>query len=357
MLLITMFCVYFIFFTKLILIQKYPRYSTYIGFLISMINSIQIKLLNYTYRTIANSLNNWENYQKDFLSQNSLAVKIILFDIINNYFSIFYIAFFKRTNFLGKPIEECIGYDGNDSCFEEIRIHLQTNHMMNFLFDLIEIGIPFLKQRARKLILKKNINKEIIIHNLEHQMISDSYDNIMFEYSKLIIHLGYVIFFSVASPLTPILVFFLIYFERICDTYKIFYLQRVSFIGMSIGLEIFNTIIHSFIYLGYFINVGLIVFGDSYFLPDISFEIKLIIFISGVILLNILCNVINWNILPNWFFHLDEIKELYQKKYFLRGRNNLPHFTLLEKIFPESMNDESKDISIQENEIKTDKIN
>ena len=179
----------------------------------------------------------------------------------------------------------------------------------------------------------------------------------MFEYGKLIIHLGYVIFFSVASPLTPILVFFLIYFERICDTYKIFYLQRVSFIGMSIGLEIFNNIIHSFIYLGYFINVGLIVFGDSYFLPDISFEIKLIIFISGIILLNILCNVINWNILPYWFFHLDEIKELYQKKYFLRGRNNLPHFNLLEKIFPESINDESKDSSIQENEIKTDKIN
>ncbi len=357
MLLTTMFCVYFIFFTKLILIQKYPRYSTYIGFLISMLNSIQIKLLNFTYKNIANSLNNWENYQKDFLSKNSLAVKIILFDIINNYFSIFYIAFFKRTHFLGKPIEECIGYDGNDSCFEEIRIHLQTNHMMTFLFDLIEIGIPFLKQRARKLILKKNINKEIIIHNLEHQMISDSYDNIMFEYGKLIIHLGYVIFFSVASPLTPILVFFLIYFERICDTYKIFYLQRVSFIGMSIGLEIFNNIIHSFIYLGYFINIGLIVFGDSYFLPDISFEIKLIIFISGIILLNILCNVINWNILPYWFFHLDEIKELYQKKYFLRGRNNLPHFNLLEKIFPESINDESKDSSIQENEIKTDKIN
>jgi hypothetical protein len=125
---------------------------------------------------------------------------------------------------------------------------------------------------------------------------------------------------------------------------------------MSIGLEIFNTIIHALIYLSLFINVGLIVFGDNYFLPDFPFEIKLIIFISAIIILNILYNMINWNILPFWFNHLDEIKELYQKKYYMRGRNNLPHFKLIEKIFPES-NFEIKDSSIQENEIKTDKLN
>ena len=356
MLIMTMFCVYFIFSTKLFLLQTYSRYSTMINYFISMANSIQIKLLNYIYYNIAKSLNNWENYQKDYLSKNSLAVKSIMFDLINNYFSVFYIAFLKKTQFLGKPIEECIGYEGNDSCFEEIRIHLQTNHLMTFFFDFMEIGIPFLTQRARKLIVKKNINKDIIIHNLEHQMISDSYDNIMVEYSKIIIHFGYIIFFSVASPLTPLFVFLLIYFERLCDTYKIFYLERVSFIGMSIGLEIFNTIIHALIYLSLFINVGLIVFGDNYFLPDFPFEIKLIIFISAIIILNILYNMINWNILPFWFNHLDEIKELYQKKYYMRGRNNLPHFKLIEKIFPES-NFEIKDSSIQENEIKTDKLN
>ena len=144
----TMFCVYFIFSTKLFLLQTYSRYSTMINYFISMVNSIQIKLLNYIYYNIAKSLNNWENYQKDYLSKNSLAVKSIMFDLINNYFSVFYIAFLKKTQFLGKPIEECIGYEGNDSCFEEIRIHLQTNHLMTFFFDFMEIGIPFLRQRA-----------------------------------------------------------------------------------------------------------------------------------------------------------------------------------------------------------------
>jgi hypothetical protein len=80
-----------------------------------------------------------------------------------------------------------------------------NNNIINN-FDNIK-RINFNGKNDFSLNLKKNINKDIIIHNLEHQMISDSYDNIMVEYSKIIIHFGYIIFFSVASPLTPLFVF------------------------------------------------------------------------------------------------------------------------------------------------------
>ena len=35
--------------------------------------------------------------------------------------------------------------------------------------------------------------------------------------------------------------------------------------------------------------------------------------------------VLTWNVLPPWFEYLEEIKELYIKKYYDRDSNNLPH--------------------------------
>ena len=42
--------------------------------------------------------------------------------------------------------------------------------------------------------------------------------------------------------------------------------------------------------------------------------------------------VVKWNVTPKWFEYLGEIKELYQKKYYKRDEQNLPHYYLIERI-------------------------
>ena len=53
------------------------------------------------------------------------------------------------------------------------------------------------------------------------------------------------------------------------------------------------------------------------------------------------------NVLPNWFYYIDYLKELYRVKYFDRNEENLPH-----KIF--EMED---DEHIIDEEVKNDNIN
>ena len=42
-------------------------------------------------------------------------------------------------------------------------------------------------------------------------------------------------------------------------------------------------------------------------------------------------NIYNFNILPIWFYHLGDLKVLYDKKYYSREITALPHLALEEK--------------------------
>ena len=93
----------------------------------------------------------------------------------------------------------------------------------------------------------------------------------------------------------------------------------------------YNTIFKTFIYIGLLSNAAFVFFADNYFLPEYSTYDKINIycyFVFGVFLLSTL---LTWNILPPWFEYLDDIKELYIKKYFERASNNLPHLHIKKK--------------------------
>ena len=78
--------VYVIFMLKVILIKKYPEQQTYIGILSALENTVLIAIMSNLYSMIANKLNDWQNYRKDFQRMNALAVKFILYDLINNFY-------------------------------------------------------------------------------------------------------------------------------------------------------------------------------------------------------------------------------------------------------------------------------
>ena len=124
--------VYLIFLFKVILIKKYPEYQTHIGILSAIENTVLIGIMSNLYNFFANKLNDWQNYRKDFQRMNALAVKFILYDLINNFYPLFYIAFIKKSTIFGKEPEQCYGFGGNDSCLEEIEIQLYTTLSINF---------------------------------------------------------------------------------------------------------------------------------------------------------------------------------------------------------------------------------
>ena len=357
MLCITVTGVVSLFYLKKYLIAKIdvsnPNKAYYdmgIGMGIASLNAVQIKVLNIIYSTLAGKLNAWENHQKDYQATNSLAIKLILFDFVNNFFSIYYIAFIKsQKHFQFFFDDECI--TTGRRCLSEIETQLYTTFGINLAFNIIEIGLPWYslykhkktleqvkkdKQLSNSILdLNPNNKFEIIPHSIEHQLICQPYNDLIAEYSEVLIQFGYVCLFSVAAPLTPLLVFILLYLEKFVDTFKMFFLVRMNIIDGSTGLDIYNSIVQGLIYVGLLTNLGIITFADSNFISGDSSDkgqlTRVLVFAFVEIFMFVACRIARWNIIPSWFKFVGEIKELYQKKYFNRV-NDLPHLNLEKNI-------------------------
>lgn len=339
--------VYLIFYFKVILVEKYPDKQTLIGVLSAIENTVLIGIMSNLYYAICYKLNDWQNHRKDFLKTNALAVKFILYDFINNYYPLFYIAFIKKSTLFGtKEPEECYGFGGNNSCLEEIEIQLYTTLLISFAMNFVEIGMPLFYKGARKIALRKKleikgiqlgeddsdeINPYLSPHSIDHQMILDEYTEMIYEYSEIILDLGYLLLFGVVAPLVPLLVLLLVYAEKFFDTYKLFFLTRVKLLDRSTGLSIYNSIIKYIVYIGMLSNVAFLIFGDNYFMPTKKISYKIVLYCAVEFVIFIATLFVKWNILPSWFEYLDDIKEVYHKKYFRRESKNLPHLLLIEK--------------------------
>lgn len=65
--------------------------------LIGIFNGIQIELMSWGYAKLAKLLNDWENHEKESDYENNYIFKIMVYDFINNFNSLFNIAFAKVT--------------------------------------------------------------------------------------------------------------------------------------------------------------------------------------------------------------------------------------------------------------------
>ena len=74
----------------------------------SVINAFQIIILNAIYGTIAYKLTNFENHRTQSKYEKALIVKTFIFQFLNSFSLLFYIAFIKR------PVTGCIDYIGDD---------------------------------------------------------------------------------------------------------------------------------------------------------------------------------------------------------------------------------------------------
>jgi hypothetical protein len=80
--------------------------------LCAFLNAVQIIVMNKVYTLVAKKLTDWENYETESMYNDSLATKLFLFQFVNSYNSLFYIAFLKSS------VEGCI----DDDCMMELEI-------------------------------------------------------------------------------------------------------------------------------------------------------------------------------------------------------------------------------------------
>jgi anoctamin-10/anoctamin-7 len=212
-------CIVAIFFLKAFLLES-PRDKEVAiggtalgGIIASLLNAVQIQIFNFLYGEISIKLNDIENHRTDTEYEDNLILKTFMFQFVNSYASLFYIAFLKEDN------EGCI-----DSCMIELQTALGTIFLTRLAVgNLMEVGMPLLKQyQTTQKEMEGVTDKEL--SPAEQEFILKEYDIMLgpFEdYSEMAIQFGYSTLFVAAFPLALLMSFINNYIEIRVDAWKI----------------------------------------------------------------------------------------------------------------------------------------
>lgn len=254
----------------------------------AVINLIAIKILNYFYYYAAVFLTEHELHRTQTEYDESLGLKIYLFQFFNHYSSIFYIALLKGK-FVGYPAkykrifglrqEEC----GPTGCMLELFIQLVIIMVgKQIIYTVQEIlWEPFwelvwkILGRIKQLMYKKL--KDGPSNNQwskDNKLSSFTYMTLFNEYLEIIMQFGFVTLFVVAFPLAPLFALLNNVFELRWDAKKFLKYYRKPLTRRARNIGVWYNIMAIICRLSVLMNATIIAFSSN-FIPKIIFTILL----------------------------------------------------------------------------------
>jgi hypothetical protein len=291
--------------------------SSIIPFLIG----IYIKILSIIFDYICIKLTDGENHQKESKYQKSYLLKTIIFNMVNNYFSFYYIIFIKGIK-NSCPQKDCFTYLGN-----QIR-DIYTSY---FIAALIEMVIPFIANSYLVSSIKNIIQANYPDASAEKikkikSSIIRKYGYILYpsyktadmnnEYIDIIILFGYVTQFAIVEPSLFLIFSIYIFIQRIIDSTKICSFFNVEVFDATDGIGIYNKILKLLSLLSTIINLYILFFIKGIDQKLISKPYHWYAFIIVQNLFLILIFFMDVDMLPNWVNNYSHIRE-----DFIKARN------------------------------------
>ena len=239
--------------------------------LMAMAQAAVVFILDLFAKPIIKMLTKFENHKTRSKFEQHYVLKMFIFRFLNNYASIFWIAFGKQH------VEGCIDWDNylqseaND-CMTELKYQLIFLFSIYIVLNIFEIAIPFCrkcKSETRFLHHVSDVHQysdeQILKEKVEVELYRSSYDEgeidgTVEDYSELMVQFGFVALFSIAFPLIPLLAFVNNIFEMLIDRYRVMNLTRRSVPARAKGHGIFNIVFGAIAFLAIFTNIGIMAF-------------------------------------------------------------------------------------------------
>jgi hypothetical protein len=181
------------------------KVGTYSSTIASVLNTVQITVFNYIYRAIVVKLTDYENPRTDTMYEDSLIIKLFLFQFVNSYASFFFLAFIALYLQRSSSDDDSVqGQCGATSCMYPLSINLAIIFGVRLtMTNFLDIFIPYVTYKMK-------IKKETEGVEDKSRLTPAEFDYMLMEYNSMLdnienyadtaIQYGFSLLFVTALP-------------------------------------------------------------------------------------------------------------------------------------------------------------
>mmetsp|Transcript_16737 Transcript_16737/g.28381 ORF Transcript_16737/g.28381 Transcript_16737/m.28381 type:complete len:742 (+) Transcript_16737:144-2369(+) len=229
------------------------------GIIAGIANAVLIQVLNAAYSFVAIRLTEYENHRTDTEYEDFLIGKTFVFQFVNSFASLFYLAFVKPYN---QTLDPCIG-----SCMVELQAGLGTIFLTRLATgSILKLAIPYITQKMKFKSETKGVDPDDLT-DVELAYIQAEYHVILgpfLDYANLAIQFGYATMFIAAYPLAMAASFLANYVEMRVDAWKLTQQSRRPDARSAEDIGTWYTILEVISYAAVVTNSGLVAFTGSF---------------------------------------------------------------------------------------------
>ncbi|XP_054265902.1 anoctamin-7-like isoform X4 [Macrosteles quadrilineatus] len=241
----------------------------------AVVNLVIIMLMSRMYENLAYRLTSWEMHRTQTEFDDNLTFKVFIFQFVNYYSSIFYIAFFKGR-FVGYPgnytlilslrNEDCSAGGCLIELAQQLAVIMIGKQIIN---NAQEILLPKAKawwQSKRVKLSKKHTKTR---WEEDYQLVDN--EGLFEEYLEMVLQFGFITIFVAAFPLAPLFALLNNWVEIRLDAQKFVCENRRIVAERAENIGIWFKILHMLAHLAVISNGFLIAF-TSEFLPKLLYQ-------------------------------------------------------------------------------------
>ncbi|XP_037538556.1 anoctamin-10 [Nematolebias whitei] len=188
----------------------------------SVLHIVYTNMLATVYKTVAQSLTEYENHREESSYENHLTGKVLVFTFFNYFAVLFHIAFFKQD----VPL---------------LRKRLASLLIVSQLVNQVtEVVIPYLVDRFISAPHRTETEDDPEEDKFRNQSTLPPFPGLFAEYIELLVQFGYLSLFSCVFPLTAVLLLLNNITEIRTDAYKICKLFRKPFFPPVAGMGVWQ---------------------------------------------------------------------------------------------------------------------